>query len=263
MTEAGRPISRDELHAYVDGHLTAARHAEVERYLSGQPKLSRRVAAYRAQRDALRSAFAARAAEPIPPELNLARIFEARLHQRHTWWRIAAAIVLSLCLGGASGWYLAQPAAPNRTQLAVSVLQQEAISSHAVYAADLRHPVEVAADDRDHLTQWLSNRLRRTVAPPDLSAAGYRLLGGRLLATERGAAAALFVYADERGNRLSVLMRPMAPELHAPRSDVSQGSMNGCTWIEKGIGYAVVAATSDAALDGIARQISRQAGEAG
>jgi anti-sigma factor RsiW len=39
--------------------------------------------------------------------------------------------------------------------------------------------------------------------------------------------------------------------------------MNGCTWIAKGMGYAVIAAASDQALDAIAEQISRQAGDAG
>src|SRR6478609_3203207 len=62
MTAAERPISEDELHGYVDGRLEAARRQEVERYLDAQPELSRRVAAYRAQRHDLRAALAGRAA---------------------------------------------------------------------------------------------------------------------------------------------------------------------------------------------------------
>ena len=143
------------------------------------------------------------------------------------------------------------------------MLQQQAMASHAVYAADGRHPIEVTAAQSDHLSQWLSNRLRRSVAPPDLSALGYRLLGGRLLATERGGAAALFVYDDAQGNRISVLLRPMAPELSAARTDIAQGPLTGCTWIHGGLGYAVVGAASDQTLDQISDQISRQAGKAG
>ena len=130
---------------------------------------------------------------------------------------------MTLCVGVAAGWYLHLPTTPNRTQLAVSLLQQEAINSHTVYASDRRHPIEVSAAEQDHLSQWLSNRLNRTVEPPDLSRSGYRLLGGRLLATERGAAAALFMYDDAQGNRLSLLMRPMAQEISAERSDMSSG----------------------------------------
>ena len=61
-------------------------------------------------------------------------------------------------------------------------------------------------------------------SPPDLSPLGYRLLGGRLLATEHGGAAALFVYDDADGHRLTVLLRPMAPELRAVRTDGTQGN---------------------------------------
>ena len=253
-----RPISEDELHAYVDGRLDAPRRLEVERYLAMQPLLSHRVAAYRAQREELQAALAPRAAEPIPPELNLSRMLEARLRRRHGWWQLAASVVLCLSLGGAAGWYVGAPARPDRTKLAMTLLQQQAMASHTVYAVDRRHPIEVTANESDHLKQWLSNRLQRSVAAPDLSTLGYRLLGGRLLATERGSASALFVYDDANGNRLSVLMRPMAPELAAGHTDSSQGAMRNCAWIDKGIGYAVVAVASDAMLDKVAAQISRQ-----
>jgi anti-sigma factor RsiW len=263
MTAGERPISEDELHAYVDDQLNAARQLEVERYLDAHPDVSRRVAAYRAHREGLQAALAARASEPIPPELNLSRLLEARLRRRQGWWRLAASIVLCLGFGGAVGWYVGSGSSPSRIELAVSLLQQEALASHTVYAADRRHPIEVAATDRDHLTTWLSNRLHRTVVPPDLSASGYRLLGGRLLATEHGGAAALFVYDDSQGDRLSVVMRPMAPELHAKRVDMSLGAVNGCSWIDRGMGYAVVAAASDEELDKVSEQITRQAPGAG
>jgi anti-sigma factor RsiW len=145
----------------------------------------------------------------------------------------------------------------------MSLLQQQAMASHAVYADDRRHPIEVAAAERDHLSQWLSNRLRRSVVPPDLSPLGYRLLGGRLLATEHGGAAALFVYDDSKGDRLTVLLRPMSPELRAAPTDVAQGPLNGCSWIGNGMGYAVVAAASDQTLDQIADQIRHQAATPG
>jgi len=263
MAASDRPISVDELQAYVDDRLDADGRRRVEHYLYTEPEAARQVAAYRTQRAGLREALAGGAAEPIPPELNLNRLLEARLQRRPPWWRAAAAILLCLGLGGAAGWYLATSPTPGRIDLAVSLLQQQALATHAVYAADSRHPIEVTAAESDHLTKWLSNRLRRSVTPPDLSTLGYRLLGGRLLATEHGGAAALFVYDDVQGNRLSVLLRPMAPELSAARTDIAQGQLNGCTWIGGGMGYAVVGAAPDGTLDQIADQISRQAGKAG
>lgn len=256
-----RPVSTDELHAYVDNRLDPERRREVEHYLGSLPELARSVEAYRAQREGLRSAMAPRALEPIPPELNLSRLLERRL-RRPPWWRIAAAIVVSLGIGGAAGWYLGAAPQPSRIRLAVSLLQQQALASHEVYAVDSRHPIEVTAADSAHLSEWLSNRLRRNVSPPDLSALGYRLLGGRLLATERGGAAALFVYDDGKGGRLSVLLRPMAPEFQAPRSDITAGPLNGCTWIRGGLGYGVVGTATDESLERVADQIRRQASKA-
>ena len=124
-----------------------------------------------------------------------------------------------------------------------------------MYAADKRHPIEVAAVERDHLTQWLSNRLNRKVTAPELDALGYRLIGGRLLATERGGAAALLMYEDVRGQRLSLVLRPMARSLHAARADMSEGGVNGCAWIADGLGYAVVAALPDEELDRVADHV--------
>ena len=67
MTDPGRPISEDELHAYVDGPLDPGRRLEVERYLEAHPAVAQRVAAYRTEREDLRAAFADRNAEPLRP----------------------------------------------------------------------------------------------------------------------------------------------------------------------------------------------------
>src|SRR5262249_24868136 len=142
--------------------------------------------------------------------------------------------------------------------IAVSQLQQQAMASHVVYAADRRHPIEVTGTDREQLAQWLSNRLHRPVTPPDLSGLGYRLLGGRLLATEQGGAAAMFVYDDPQGIRLSVVERPMANGIQAEREDMASGSVSGCTWIDGGMGYAIVAALPDEVIDRVADQIAGQ-----
>jgi anti-sigma factor RsiW len=55
----------------------------------------------------------------------------------------------------------------------------------------------------------------------------------------------------------------MARSMSAGRADVAQGAVNLCSWIHKGIGYAVVAVTSDEALDRVADEISEQTGAPG
>ena len=55
----------------------------------------------------------------------------------------------------------------------------------------------------------------------------------------------------------------MATELQAARTDVAQGSLNGCSWINHGMGFAVVAAATDETLDRIADDVRRQAANQG
>lgn len=263
MSEVTPPINQDDLHAYVDGQLEASRRRAVERYLEATPEAAERVAAYQAQRDIIRAAFAAQTSEPLPPSLSLARIIAQRNRRQPRTWLIAASVVLALGIGLGGGWLLHTAPAPGRTQLAMAYLEQEALTSHVVYAVDRRHPVEVASAETAHLQQWLSNRLDRTVVAPDLSALGYHLIGGRLLATEHGNAAALLMYDDASHQRISVLLRPMAPALHAPDTVIQQNGVNGRAWIGNGLGVAVVAALPADDIARLAAQIGADLGIAG
>jgi anti-sigma factor RsiW len=100
-----RPITEDDLHAYVDHHLEPERRAQVSAYLEAHPDVARRVAGFADQRDHLRSALAPIADEPLPAKLNLSRIIENR-RQRPSplWWALAAMLLVrSLCNGSPTG----------------------------------------------------------------------------------------------------------------------------------------------------------------
>src|ERR1700756_3554328 len=98
-----RPITEDDLHGYVDRVLEPERQAEVASYLDAHPDVARRVAGFSSQRDLLRAALAPIADEPLPPELNLARIIEQRT-RRPSVARWAMAAMLLLSIGGLGGW---------------------------------------------------------------------------------------------------------------------------------------------------------------
>ena len=49
-----RPITEDDLHAYVDSALEPERRAEVASYLDDHPDVAKRVAAFAGQRELLR-----------------------------------------------------------------------------------------------------------------------------------------------------------------------------------------------------------------
>ncbi|MEO9188751.1 MAG: anti-sigma factor [Acetobacteraceae bacterium] len=253
MTDPNHAVSEEDLHAYVDGRLDPERRAVMDAYLRTAPEMAGQVADDIAQREELRAALAAPAAEPLPPSLNLARLVEEKLRRRRFPWQAVAAAVVALFVGTACGWFLQA-----RPSLGVDALAQEAGASYAVFAADPRRSVELGADQKDLLTRWISHRLNRPVAPPDLSADGYRLLGGRLVAAPHGAAA-LFVYENERGVRLIVYVRPMKTPDTTPIEQVDAPNVDGCAWIDHGVGYTVMAEESYGRLLRLSNQVRRQA----
>src|SRR5689334_2581606 len=102
MIDREPPVTEDELHAYVDGELAADRRAAVEQWLSSHAEDAARVAAWRAQADAIRARYGAVASEPVPARFDLA----ALARRERKWSRLAAAAVLLALLGGAAaGWF--------------------------------------------------------------------------------------------------------------------------------------------------------------
>lgn len=256
MREESRPITDEELHAYVDGFLDAEGRATVDRYLRAQPDVAQRINVYSSQRNEIRMALAARASAPIPASLSLDRLIEAQLTRRPARWRLvarAAMIVLAFGLGGAGGWYFG-----SRLPTGLDALVEDAAASYTVYTADKHHPVELWAAERDDLARWLSNRLNRPVSPPDLSGLGYQLLGGRLVATGHGPAA-LFMYENARNTRLTLFVRPMPVGRSTPIEDVDAGDLDGCAWIDRGVGYMVIAAEPYSRLQALSERVRQQA----
>jgi anti-sigma factor RsiW len=251
------PISEDDLQAYVDGHLTPEQRAAVGRQLHDQPEAAERAAAYAAQRDALRAAFASIAAEPVPPRLDLHNVIAGRLGERRTVWRAAAAVLLALLAGGAGGWALHGRIGGKPSDL--TLLAREAIANHMVYTTDRKRPTELGAEQRDDLARWVSNRLGRPVAPPDMSSAGFRYMGGRLAATPQGPAGQ-FMYQNAEGARLTIFVLPMRDAPDTPSRTVDVGATDGCAWIDKGVGYTVVAPVSPEELHHLAEDVRHQLG---
>ena len=251
-----RPITEDDLHAYVDGVLEPERQAEVAAYLGDHPDVAARVAAFTDQRDLLRSALAPIAEEPLPPQLNLSRIIEQRTRRPSVArWAIAAMLLLSI--GGLGGWAVrgALEASPS----GLVALAQEATASYNVYTPDHVRPVEVRASDSAQLVQWISDRLHRPLKVPDLANSGYRLMGGRLVATQHGPAA-MFMYDDDHGSRLVVLTRPMSSsDQNAPMTRQSQGDVAGFAWADDGLGYSLVGHAAPESLRTIANEVRKQA----
>lgn len=228
------------LHAYVDGELSAEQRAEVEALVARDPEAAGKVADWKRQRELLKTAFDGVLDEPAPQQLSAA-LRERAAPSRLSPWLAMAAAVLLLLFGGLGGWFLKGETAP----VAVADLGRDAIEAHAVYAVEVRHPVEVKGDDKDHLQAWLSKRVGTAFSVPDLTEQGYTLLGGRLLSGDEGPAAML-MYEDKSGQRLSVLLASSGSNVETGLKVQESGKFISCTWQD---GKLAVAVASEMARD--------------
>ncbi len=240
--------TEDDLQAFVDDRLTPDRRAEVEAHLAREPEAAERVAAYREQNAQLRAHFNPVLDEPIPQRLTM-------LAPRRRFLRFAMAAGW-LLLGSALGWSASFLVAedPSRS----GTLARRAAIAHAVYSPEVRHPVEVGADQQEHLVRWLSKRLGADLRPPVLTDNGYELVGGRLLPGDRGAVAQ-FMYQESKGRRLT---------LYVSRMNVSQGDTafrftreNGVSvfyWVDGSLGYALSGDLPKQDLLGVATAVYKQ-----
>ena len=224
------PFAEVDLHAYVDGRLDAARREALESWLAGHPDDAARVAAYRVLGEGYRAAYASVLDEPVPPVL--ARALQGRRRRRRG---LIAALALAAALLLAVGVPRILTPAP------ASDIAHRAAVAHAVYAAEVQHPVEARA--RGELIDWLSERLHMKVQAPDLHAAGFAFLGGRLLPGE-AAAAALLMYEGQNGQRVTLYW---GPEFRQARETglvyaAGERGMRVYYWLDDECGYALASA---------------------
>lgn len=203
MTKQHAIPSEEDIQLFVDGRLEAARHDRVAAAIAKDFGLTQRVSELKGLGEAMHRVYDPILDEPVPAQM-LRTVMD---NCPAPLFRLAAAIAW-VAIGAVIGGVTVQQ---TRQQPAIDTalarpLPQEAIFAHVVYAPEVRHPVEVTADERAHLNAWLSKRLAHPVVSPDIRAAGYQLVGGRLL-PDAGRPAAQFMYEDENGARITLYVR--------------------------------------------------------
>ena len=236
-------VEEDELQARVDGRLPPERSAEVNAYLAANPEEEARLSRYVAQKQMLSAAFADEPAGPIPGRLRVARLLEEQRRRRYRRFAQIAAAVALVAVGAAGGWAARYSvpaffASSNSALADARTITADAISAHRVFSVEVRHPVEVDVGQEAHLVQWLSKRLGRPLVVPDLSAAGFHLMGGRLLPAE-DSPAAQFMYENGK-ERLTLYLRSGIGGETAFRYSEENG-IGAFYWSDEGFGYALAA----------------------
>jgi anti-sigma factor RsiW len=273
-------LMHDRINAAVDGQLPAAGRAELETLLATDPEARDTLAAWQAQREALRALHRPLLDEAIPEALlAAARRGEAGRRQIDQWWRwggMAAAVVLAFGVGWLSHGQMGGPVPGQLAMQSSQSFVRQASLAHAVFSPEVRHPVEVTAAQQDHLVQWLSKRVGRPLKVPVLASQGYELVGGRLLSGDSGARAQ-FMFQNAAGLRLTLYLGALdatraTASVTSASAAVPQASPNPETafrysgdgpvpsfyWVDQGFGYALSGAVSREELMTLAQLVYQQ-----
>lgn len=230
-------VTESDLQAYLDGRLSEQRRAAVEAWLASRPDDSERIADYRWLSAQLRSAYDPVLAEPVPE--YLAEFSRPRMKWR-TLAAVAGWVALGIAIGAVGGWQLHASRAVVAQQSEVGELMaRRAAVAHATYSPEVRHPVEVGADQEAHLVAWLSKRLGAPVRAPKLEDVGYSLVGGRLLPGENGPVAH-FMYQCKQGTRVTLYVRTEAiNNRETAFRYANEGNVRVFYWVDRKLGYAL------------------------
>lgn len=255
-----RPPRDETLSARLDDELPPSQLDAIDAWLHAHPEGAPQLRGWQGDRDALRAQFDPVLDEPVPDRLTRL-VWQPAGARRTDWMRIAAAVAvfaLGAALGAAGGWFgrghdatlaAASPVTPAATPASGAWLQRAAVA-HAVYAPEVRHPVEVKAQE-EHLARWLTRRVDAPVKLFDLRAQGFELVGGRLLPDASGPSAQLMYQrigsapvsaSNPQGaaDRVTVYLRKPEVETPAAFRHEQQGALGMFYWVEGRAGYALV-----------------------
>jgi anti-sigma factor RsiW len=252
-----REFTDRDIHMALDGELPGEERADYQAWLDANPEMKARSARFEADRTHLQQTFAGILEESVPDRLTELVTGEASgPAPTAPRWRMAAAAALLLAFGSGAG-YVAGIGGLGMAAQAEDELAENAITAHTIYAAEQRHAVEVGADDKDHLLGWLSKRLGVTLIAPDLAADGFHLVGGRLLPAGH-TSAAMLLYEDTNGNRISIYATTEGAEKAWGVYEQEFGGASAVYWLDRGWGCAVVGTLPQEKLVEVGKKAYRQ-----
>lgn len=268
------PLTDDEILCLSDNQGAAEDLAALRLKLADDPDGQTRLAQWQQQRDALRHLHADVLSQTVPQALQQAARRAAAAHRTHTQWQhlggMAAGLVLAFGAGwlantGGNGGPMNRSVTPQlaRAQFEHDFVRQASLA-HSVYTPEVKHPVEVTAQEQAHLVQWLSKRLGKTLKVPDLSAQGFELVGGRLLPGDAGARAQ-FMFQNAAALRVTLYLGALdntaAPGLSGQETSFRfepQAGVPSFYWIDQGFGYALAGQLPRDVLLKLANGVYRQ-----
>jgi len=198
---AGSSISDGELHAYVDGELTASRRAEVEAFLADSPDDAARVEEYRDLTLALHALGDETELTRNPEIETLTASLEKTIGRRRLTQRLMRVAAVSAFIIAGFGAFTSYSDRLDGPEDRFVAFTQQATDAHLLFAGRLTEPKQVRLDDKSRVVSWLSQRLTGIpLQAPDLEPFGYQLTVERILPSRNGPAAQL-MYEHQKEKR--------------------------------------------------------------
>ena len=229
------PPSERDLHAYVDHQLNDDDRRLVETFLAGNVEISAQVRAWQQDAQQLRAALSGALQQPANPALDPALIRQRLKRQSRRHLASAAVLLIAVSIGGFSGWK-----AREMTLLSAAAPMADAMQAYRLFAQQGMLPADYQVDNDGDMQRWLDRYFTRASRLPDLKAAGFEPVSGRLLSTDEGPAA-MVMYEDGSGHKVSFYVRPPGPKnTFLPRGSRSDGDLQAEYWSGGGYNYAMV-----------------------
>ena len=235
------PPSERDLHAYVDHQLLDSDRRVLETWLASHPEVAAQVQAWQQDAQLLRASLSGALQQPHNPALDPALIRQRIKKQSRRHLATAALLLIAVSLGGVGGWHAREATQPPLLPMT------DAMQAYRLFAQDGIMPADYNAQDRSTMQAWLDRYFNQAHRLPDLSQAGFKPVSGRLLTTDQGAAA-MVLYQDAQGRRISFYIRPPGPNNgFLPRGSRSADGLQADYWSGGGYNYAMVSPVDQAA----------------
>ncbi|WP_447792902.1 anti-sigma factor family protein [Pseudomonas farris] len=236
------PPSERDLHAYVDHQLSDADRHQMETYLANNAEAAAQVRAWQHDAQQLRAALSGALQQPANPQLDPAMIRQRVKRQSRRHLASAAVLLIAVSIGGLSGWQ-----AREMTLVRAPLPMTDAMQAYRLIAQQGILPADYKVSDNGDMQSWLDRYFSQAHRLPNLTAAGYKPISGRLLSTEQGPAA-MVVYEDQSGHKVSFYVRPPGPKnTLLPRGSRSDGELQAEYWSGAGYNYAMVSPSDTSA----------------
>lgn len=261
-------IQEDDLHAYVDNQLSEEKRKAVEDLMQNDRTVAEKIHQWQQQNEAISIYFDKTSFDDIPEQLNI-DAFNNNTETKNNivkplgsrkYYAIAASLLLMVA-SGSGGWFA--HGVFNSTQQSTPSFVKLAISAYEVFSVEVLHPVEVGVDKKDHLLAWLSKRIDHPIKVPELEKYGFKLLGGRLLSMQESRPAAQFMFENNKGKRVTLLVSKSA--IYKDRDLIFQKekTVNSFYWMDSEVAYSVSGKIDREKLRKLSKDIYQQINKQG